>query len=323
MPKTKQILIGVTVFVVLIAALLTALGSQTPGQKSNTFESVNQGGISAPLSGVPDSMTLEAGLPIGRNLNKGLSEAVPSVGFNTISGQDIPDKKVIKNGNLNLKVLSADEASSQIAEIAKRNDGDVFSSNFYENAKNIKSGSLTVKVLVANFENTFQEIKKVATLVMQESTTGQNMTEEYTDLQSQLKNKQAEEAQFVQILGQAQKIQDILDVTRELSRVRGEIEMFQGRIKFLNSQTDMASIFVSLSEDANITLADSWRPLQVAKEAVNALIKKAQSFVNFAIVLIVTVIPIILLYALLVYVIYLIGRKIYVKIKEKRADLKP
>ena len=323
MPSTKKIIIGSVIFLILLAALLTVLGSSTLGPKSTTFESVNRGGISTPLSGVSDSMTLEAGLPSSRNLSKSISETVPSAGSEIASGQDIPDKKVIKNGNLNLKVVNADNAVSKIGEIAKRNNGDVFSSNFYENTKNIKSGSLTVKVPVANFESTFQEIKKVATLVMQESTTGQDVTEEYSDLQSQLKNKQAEEQQFIKILDQAQKIQDILEVTRELSRVRGEIEMLQGRIKFLNSQTDMASIFVSLSEDANITLADSWRPWQVVKDSVNVLIKKAQGFVNFVIVLVIAALPLILLYALLGYVIYRIGRKIYLKIQEKRANLKP
>lgn len=314
MPKTKQIIIGAAVFVVLVAAFLTVLNSGPkiiPGQ--GTSDSVSPGGFSTPIPmGLPERS--------GGIMSKNLEEVAPSAEFDIGSSQDSVDKKVIKNGNLTLKVDNADESSAKISQIAKDNGGEVFSSNFYETPKNIKSGNITIKVPVANFEKTFAELKKVAVLVVQESTSGQDVTEEYTDLQSQLKNKQAEEAQFVQILGQAQKIQDILDVTTELSRVRGEIEIFQGRIKFLNSQTDMASISMSLSEDANITLADSWRPLQVVKEAVNALIKKAQGFVNFAIVLIVTVIPIILLYALLVYVIYRIGKKIYIKIKDKNQN---
>ncbi|PJA86937.1 MAG: hypothetical protein CO141_02130 [Candidatus Moranbacteria bacterium CG_4_9_14_3_um_filter_42_9] len=320
MPSTKKIIIGSVIFLILLAALLTVLGSSTLGPKSTTFESVNRGGISTPLSGVSDSMTLEAGLPSSRNLSKNISESVPSVGSEIASGQDIPDKKVIKNGNLTLKVDNADKSAEKISQITKDNGGEVFFSNFYETPRNIKSGSITVKVPVANFEKTFAELKKVATLVVQESTSGQDVTEEYTDLQAQLKNKQAEEAQFVQILGQAQKIQDILDVTRELSRVRGEIEMLQGRIKFLNSQTDMASISISLSEDAEIAMIDSWRPWQVVKNSINALIKKAQGFVDFVIVLVITAIPLIFLYALLFYVLYRIGKKIYLKIKEKQQN---
>ena len=326
--KPAKILIGVGIFLVLIVALVIALKVSQPMPLGgpNSFQTTEAPSLAIPGSGtmgIANSLSGRSTLQSEQMMAKGVPETASFVASDASSGQDVPDKKVIKNGNLTLKVDNADKSAEKISQIAKDNGGEIFSSNFYENPKNIKSGSITVKVPVANLEKTFGELKKVATLVVQESTTGQDVTEEYTDLQSQLKNKQAEESQFVQILGQAQKIQDILDVTQELSRVRGEIEMLQGRIKFLNSQTDMASIFVSLSEDANITLADSWRPLQVAKEAVNALIKKAQGFVNFAIVLIVTVIPIILLYALLVYAIYLIGRKIHLKIKEKRANLKP
>ncbi|HEX7586225.1 MAG TPA: DUF4349 domain-containing protein [Patescibacteria group bacterium] len=320
MPKTKHILIGLVVFVILAAALLIALNNQKIRPMDSGISQTDNFGSSA-LPSVPVPM----GVPerSGGIMSKNLSEVTPSVSSDISFGQDIPDKKVIKNGNLTLKVDNADRSAEKISQIAKDNDGEIFSSNFYENAKNIKSGSITVKVPVANFEKTFSELKKVATLVVQESTSGQDVTEEYADLQSQLKNKQAEEQQFVQILGQAQKIQDILDVTQELSRVRGEVETLQGRIKFLNSQTDMASISISLTEDTNITLADSWRPWQVVKNSVNALVKKAQGFVDFVIVLVIAAIPLILLYALLVYVIYRIGRKIYLKIKEKRDDLKP
>lgn len=314
MPKTKHILIGLVVFVILAAALLTALNNQKiRPMDSGIFQTDNLGSSALPSVPVPMGVPERS----GGIMSKNLAEVAPSTEFDISSSQDIADKKVIKNGNLTLNVDNTDKSAERITQIAKDNGGEVFSSNFYETPKNIKSGSITVKVPVANFEKTFSELKKVASLVVQESTSGQDVTEEYADLQSQLKNKQAEEAQFVQILGQAQKIQDILDVTTELSRVRGEIEQLQGRIKFLNSQTDMASIFISLSEDASITVIDSWRPWQVVKNSVNALIKKAQGFVDFVIVLVITAIPLIFLYALLFYVLYRIGKKIYFKVKEK------
>lgn len=227
------------------------------------------------------------------------------------------DKKIIKNGSLDLKVSSADDASRKISDIAKNNGGEVFSSNFYQTAKKVKSGTITVKVPVANFEKAFSELKKVATLVVRESTSGNDVTEQYADLQGQLKNKQAEEQQFQNILGQAQKISDILEVTQQLSRVRGEIERLQGRIKFMDSQTDMSSITISLSEDENITFADSWRPWQVVKETFNSLVKSVQEFVNFLIVLIIQVIPVLALYLLIFYVVYRIGKKIYLKVKNR------
>jgi hypothetical protein len=230
------------------------------------------------------------------------------------------EKKIVKNGNLNLKINAVDEAVVKITEIAKNEGGEIFASNFYQSSKNVKSGVLTVKVPVANFEKTFAEIKSVANLVIRESTAGQDVTQEYTDLKAQLVNSQAEEQSFLKILAQAQKIDDVLAVTREVSRVRGEIEQLQGSIKYLESQTDMSVISVSLTEDANITVADSWRPIQVAKEAVNLLLKDLQNFVDFVIRLLIVGLPLLLLWAVLLGAVYLAGKKIFFKIQNNQKN---
>jgi len=238
---------------------------------------------------------------------------------NSASSVDLPemDKKIIKNGNLSLKVDNADKASASVTKIAKDNGGEVASSNFRQSGANVKSGNITVKVPVANFEKTFSDLKKVASLVISESTSGTDVTEQYVDLQAQLKNKQTEEEAFTRIMAQAQKIDDILAVQKELSRVRGQIEQFQGRIKYLESQTDMSTITISLTEDANISIVDRWRPWQVVKESASVLIKKVQGFVDFVIKLVILVLPVLLLYALLVLLVYKIGKKIYFKFKKK------
>ena len=87
------------------------------------------------------------------------------------------DKKVIKNGNLTLKVDDVDDAVVKIDKIAKDNGGDLFSSNFSKNSQDLKGGTLSIKVPVANFEKTFTEAKKVAAAVLRESTSGQDVTE--------------------------------------------------------------------------------------------------------------------------------------------------
>ncbi len=113
---------------------------------------------------------------------------------------------------------------------------------------------------------------------------------------------------------------DVLAVTREVSRVRGEIEQLQGSIKYLESQTDMSVISVSLTEDANITVADSWRPIQVAKEAVNLLLKDLQNFVDFVIRLLIVGLPLLLLWAVLLGAVYLAGKKIFFKIQNNQKN---
>lgn len=304
----KKIVIIAVGILILALAVFTVLKNLSQSG-SYDFSGGSQYGESSSVPGSPAPNMKNLGMMAERDIAE--STVIDD------GATELTDKKIIKNGSLNLKVNSVDDASRKISDIAKANGGEVFSSDFFQTAKNVKSGTIMVKVPVANFEKAFAELKKVATLVVQESTSGQDVTEQYADFQAQLRNKQAEEQSFARILERSGTIDEILKVTRELSRVRGEIERLQGRIKFMDSQTDMSSISVSLSEDENITFADSWRPWQVVKETFNALFKDLQKFINFVIVLIIRVIPVLILYALIMLIVWVAGKKIYLKVRNR------
>ncbi len=310
MNKKKLLIILAIAGAVIIVAItaLSLIGSQMGAGTSDNLRGGTAYEKSAPM-----------------RASSGMLAAVPSSGEEAIQSSDengvSSEKKVIKSGDLTLKITDADKAVSQITEIAKANGGDIFSSDLYEGTNNEKSGTITVKVPVANFEKSFSEIKKAASLVVRESISGQDVTEQYTDLQSRLKNKQAEEQAFAAILQRSGEIDDVLKVTKELARVRGEIEVLQGRIKLLESQTDMSTITAQISEDTQITITDKWRPFQTAKDSLGNLFKDIQKFVNFAIILLIRVIPVIIIYLVFIWVIYLIGRKIYRKVREKKNEI--
>jgi len=303
------ILISIIALVVLVNIFFSASRGMLSGSSSEFGGDMMGSGLP---SGSISFGTGSANIKARSDSQMMLSESAPPMNDIVVA----VDKKIIKNGDLNLKVDNVDAAREKIVQIAKANQGDIFSSNIHQSKNNIKSGYVNVKVPVANFEKTFSEIKTVASLVLSESTSGQDVTEEYADLQGQLKNKQAEEQQFVVIMNQAQKIQDILDVTQQLSRVRGEIERIQGQIKFMDSQTNMSTITIQLSEDQNITVVDSWRPWQVVKASINSLFKNVQGSINFIIRLIIIVLPILIIWGLIIWGIYLLGKKAYWKIKK-------
>jgi hypothetical protein len=237
------------------------------------------------------------------------------VGNQTLSETE---KKVIKIGDLSINVESADKASEEIGKIAKSNGGDVFSVNFYEATKGYKNGNIVVKVPNANFEKTFAEIKKVATHVSSESVSGQDVTEEYADLEIQIRNKKVEEESFLNVLKQAVKIDDILSATREVSRVRGEIESLEGRKKFMNSQIDMSSINIQISEDISLPAGEGWRPWEVVKSSVKELVGNLQGFVDNTVNFFIVVLPTLILYGIIILVVYKVGRKIYEKLFKRQ-----
>lgn len=296
-----------------IVLLAIALGLLSKGSNQNSIPSQRISNV------MPGSMPMSASLSGVSMMEK--SSVDLSESYSPAAPVEI-DKKIIKNGNLSLKVDKVDKALGEIKAATEKNKGEIFSSNVYQSTSTkAKSGTVVVKVPVNNFETAFEDLKKVASLVVSESTSGKDVTEQYADLQAQLKNKQAEEQSIVKILDRTGTITEVLSVTRELSRVRGEIEILQGRIKLMDSQTEMATININMSEDIAVVLTSSWRPWQVIKNAVNSLIDSVQGFVNMLIRLVIVVVPVLLLYGLLLWVIYRIGRRIYRKIKGTEPDV--
>jgi hypothetical protein len=318
---SKNKIIGI-VSVLLGVILILAIGGARLMRSGKLNSVPNLGGQSSKMMGVSG---IAPGYPM-RDFSLGapedagrIAEQITVPAGEVAPASDGAEKRVIKNGNLNLRVDRVDEANREMARIAGANGGEVFASNVYINPSNqIKSGSATVRVPVGNFQKTFEELKKTATLVISESTSGQDVTEEYADLQARLKNKQAEEASIAKILERAGDIDDVLKVTRELNRVRGEIERLQAQVKMTESQTDKATIYVSMTEDQDVTVVDSWRPWQLAKDSLNRLVQGIQRSVDFVIVLVISILPILILYFVLAYLLYRLGRKTYLRWKEKR-----
>ncbi|MFZ2193250.1 MAG: DUF4349 domain-containing protein [Candidatus Moraniibacteriota bacterium] len=316
--KTKIIATSIGVFVLILVVLISIIGSLS----RNTMTMTGGMGYDNSVAGLPSrSMSFNNPLSSGSAEKMAVVDNSLSENYQETESPEIVDKKIIKNGNLTLKVDSVDEAVIAIEKIAKNNSGDIFSSNFSKNNQDQKSGTLSVKVPVANFEKTYSEAKQVAVAVLRESTSGQDVTEQYQDLEGQIKNKQAEEVAYQKVLDQAEKISDIIEVTQALSRVRGNIESLQGRLRYLASQTDMSTIMINLSEDPNITPpSDSWRPIQVVKEAVRSLVVKVQNFIDFLIAFIISVLPVLILYLILFWIIFIIGRAVFRKILKKKEE---
>ena len=327
--KTKKILKvgGFIVGLILIYSLFSLFfGINSQPRKANIYGTKNGNMIGegsydlgVPMTGGDSIISSESSVGVAPE-SKMMRNEVATDNFMEVAPQEESqaiDKKVIKNGDLSLKVGSADRAAGEISNIVKQKGGEVFSTNFYEVVKGQKSGFLTVRVPVDKFEEAINDIKKIAVQVLSESTNGQDVTEEYTDLQAQLKNKKAEEESFVKILDTAGKIDDILSTTREIARVRGEIERLEGRIRFMDNQTDMSTITVNLTEDVTVTpINEGWRPWQVVKESVKELISNIQVFANNIIRFIIVGIPSLIPFVLLIIFLIWVGKKIFRKINQ-------
>src|SRR5580693_4098295 len=236
---------------------------------SNYKKSRAGGGGARPVSQISATASLGGGGGEGEfdNAPSSLSVALAA------SGQsDTPDtRKIIRNGTLDLLVNDVGQSIDKIGPIVNGVGG------FIEQSTQINSGShsasVTVRIPADRLDRVITQIKGLATNVDRESVEVRDVTREYIDLDARLRNAQAEEAQYLQILKRATTIKDTLDVTEKLSDVRGRIEQMQGEMKFLMAQIDMSSLEISLQTESDAAVAGiHWRPLRQAKAALSEMI---------------------------------------------------
>lgn len=194
-------------------------------------------------------------------------------GGKSASGNELTERKVVKDGSLSLLVKKAEEASSKIAEIAEDQGGFVSYSQIYEVKEGVKSGEVRVRVPADKFDETVGEIKKLAIKVEREAVNAKDVTEEYVDLEAQLRNLRAEEQQYLEIMKKAVRIEDILSVSQRLFDTRGRIERIQGQFQYLSRQVEMAAISIQLTAEPDVKIFGIyWRPLSVAKQSFRKML---------------------------------------------------
>jgi len=174
-------------------------------------------------------------------------------------------RMIIKSGWLNLVVKDIVDTAQKISKFAQERGGWVVSSNISQSEK-ILSGSITVRVPAESFDESMEYFKSLAERVSNERTQAQDITEEYVDLQSRLKNLEAAESQLLEIMERSGTISEVLQVQRELMNVREQIERIKGRMQYLEQSVKMSSITVNLAlseELLPIPPAEKWRPKYV------------------------------------------------------------
>jgi hypothetical protein len=225
------------------------------------------------------------------------------------------DQRIIKTGDLNLRVTDAAKAVEGVQKIVKDKKGFVESSSMSDPGTGPRSAWMTVRVPVDSFDAALTELKSVAVLVLNQSVNGQDVTAEFVDLEADLRNARAEEASYLEILKRSGKIEEVLAVTERLADVRGRIERLEANKRYMENRTDMSTISISMTEDTRVEVpGKTWRPYEVLKQALSDLISSLQELVNFLIRLVIAVIGLMLPIALITALVMWIGWKILKKI---------
>ena len=211
------------------------------------------------------------------------------------------DRMVIKNATISIAVDDPLKSEDTISHMAEAMGGFVVSANmsqtYLQNGTKVPQVSITIRVPAERLDEALTTIKAETTQpVISENVNSQDVTADYTDLNSRLTNLQAAETQLQEIMASATKTEDVLAVYSQLVSVREQIELIKGQMKYYEESAALSSISVELIANAAVqplTIA-GWQPGGVAKEALQSLINTLQSLANFGIRLGILYIPVLL-----------------------------
>jgi hypothetical protein len=162
------------------------------------------------------------------------------------------DRKIIRNGDITLQVDDPREAAKVATRLAESNGGFVVTSETRLSSSDRVSVAVTIRVPSEKFSETLEAVRNIGRKVISEKITGQDVTEEYIDVQARIRTKLALEAQFLEILKQAKTVAETLEVQRQANQVRDEIERLEGRRRFLENQAALSTIIVHLEPEAAV-----------------------------------------------------------------------
>ena len=290
-------------FLSLTTTLLLAAcaSAATPSQRSFDFA----GGAPAAAPEMMFDAPMEAPAPAVDVASNAAGE-----GFNAAA----VERLVIQNADMSIVVADPAAKMKSIEQMAESLKGFVVSSNLYQTntSTNVRvpEGQITIRVPVEKLDEALDEIKSDTIEVQSENRSGQDVTKDYVDLQSRLKNLEATEAQLVKIMEDANKTEDVLNVFNQLTSIREQIEVVKGQIKYYEESAALSAINVRVIAEESVQPIEvgGWKITGTARNAFQTLIDFAQGFVRFLIWLIILIIPAGLLILFLLWVVWRIFR---------------
>jgi hypothetical protein len=154
-------------------------------------------------------------------------------------------RMVVRTARLEVRTSALSEASAALTGLAEGVGGYVAEAESTGVGDDLSRVEATLRVPSSRFDDTLEQLRARGD-VLREGVEGQDVTEQYSDLQAQLRSQKALEERMLTILARTEKVEDALAVEKELVRVRSTIETLEGRSKLLEHQVEMATIHVIL-----------------------------------------------------------------------------
>ncbi len=284
----KRTFLIVALAVMVLSACSPAFQS-APAEPPSVFSEPGMGGAA------PELMMESTG---ERNSKAADSAALPQQpGAAPVPQPDVQDRLVIQNADVTVVVSDPKARMDEIARLAASMGGFVVSSNlsqrFAPSGIKVPDAAIVIRVPALKLDEALTQIKTGAVEVQNENRSGQDVTQQYVDLKSRLKNLEAAEAQLTRIMEAAEKTEDVLNVFNQLTYYREQIEVTKGQINYFEEAAALSAISVRLIAEEQVKPLEiaGWKPQGVARDAIQDLIFFMQDFVDFMIRFVLNFLP--------------------------------
>lgn len=238
----KKIVLAV-LFVFSIGILLAACSNddedQTAEYDVSTEDSAEDGGFTV------ETEEAEIGQEIARDdAESSQGREMPE---NTDAAQQ--DRKIIYTADFRVEVKNYQDSVRSLQNSISEFGGYVVESAMYEESENSStSGYITARIPQEQFDAFTEVVEEGSDNVLESSVSGQDVTEEYIDLESRLKSKEVVEERLLSFMEQAEETEDLLAISNDLANVQEEIEEITGRMNYLQDKSDLATVTIHIQE---------------------------------------------------------------------------
>lgn len=247
------------------------------------------------------------------------SNTTVQTGADALTSANTGSRMVIKNGEVRLMVEETDTGIDRIIQIVNDVDGYIISSKVWyqdHSMGSFKYATITMGVPADQFENAMRRLRGIALKVLDENASGQDVSDEYVDLQSQLANLEATRDRIRSFLDDAKTVEESLKINQELSTIESEIEKVKGRMNYLSNRAAYSTITVTLepalpplTPTPTPTLTPTatpttWNPGKTAEQAGSTIVKIYQGLIELAIWIVIVILPIVLPPAIIILMVY-------------------
>lgn len=223
---------GLLILVLLLSACSSSSSQEDAGSSQKSADMA-----------VPENLQMEEKAEMESNVDEGMEETAATTEVKATN------RMVIYNAELHLEVKDFNKAQTTIERLVNEMAGYIVQAEIYDSQEGHMDGVITVRIPQEKFQLFLKKAEDISVKLHSRNISGQDVTEEYVDLEARIKSKRAVEERLLAFMKEAKETKDLLQISADLERVQVEIESLEGRMKYLENQTSLSTVTLTLFEN--------------------------------------------------------------------------